>query len=233
MAVAAMSWYSRAMAGIFLAAEQRWLALPRIMRRCLRPLISALSLGEDGSWARLTIWMPIPAPILPGTPCFVSAPLRRQVGWGNWLMAQSAAFAAFPVRANRPCWRSRSGNLSARDLMTLLDRTTMASSVEGRVPFGSSLGRNGLALPPDMRTPRGGKERMEQAMAADFLPDVVLTAPKQGFLRPVPSLVRWCPGPYCPPGVDRKNSAAARLVRSRWPGRLVVATSPSSFPFMR
>jgi asparagine synthase (glutamine-hydrolysing) len=74
------------------------------------------------------------------------------------------------------------------DLLCLLDRTTMASSVEGRVPFlDHRLVEAALAVPPAIRTPGGRQKALERAMAEGLLPDDVLNAPKQGFASPVPA----------------------------------------------
>ncbi len=172
-----------------LAAEQRWLALPRIMRRCLRPLIGALSPRRGWQLGRADDLDADPGAYLAGHTTLFPAPLRRQLGWGGAVQAaQSAAFAAFPGPRQSAMLAADLETYLPEDLMTLLDRTTMASSVEGRVPFlDHRLVEAALALPPDMRTPQGRQKGMERAMAADFLPDVVLTAPKQGFASPVPS----------------------------------------------
>jgi asparagine synthase (glutamine-hydrolysing) len=74
------------------------------------------------------------------------------------------------------------------DLLTLLDRTSMAVGVEGRVPFlDHRLVAAALAVPPEIRTPGGRQKALEREMAAPFLPDEVIRAPKQGFASPVPA----------------------------------------------
>ncbi len=74
------------------------------------------------------------------------------------------------------------------DLLVLLDRTSMAVSVEGRVPFlDHRLVEAALAVPPAVRTAGGRQKALERAMAARFLPQAVLEAPKQGFASPVPA----------------------------------------------
>ena len=74
------------------------------------------------------------------------------------------------------------------DLLNLLDRTSMAASVEGRVPFlDHRLVEAALAVPPHIRTPGGRAKALEREIAAPYLPDQLLNAPKQGFASPVPS----------------------------------------------
>ncbi len=80
------------------------------------------------------------------------------------------------------------------DLLHLLDRTSMAWSVEGRVPFlDHRLVEAALAVPPEVRAPNGRQKGLERAMAEPFLPPEILSAPKQGFASPAPA---WFRGPF-------------------------------------
>ena len=77
------------------------------------------------------------------------------------------------------------------DLLTLLDRTSMAASVEGRVPFlDHRLVEAALAVPPEIRTPNGLQKGLERRMARGILPESVINATKQGFSSPVPSWLK-------------------------------------------
>ena len=77
------------------------------------------------------------------------------------------------------------------DLLLLLDRSSMAASVEGRVPFlDHRLVEAALALPSDFRTPGGEPKGLERRIASKFLPEPVLNAPKRGFAAPVPNWMR-------------------------------------------
>jgi len=49
-----------------------------------------------------------------------------------------------------------------------------------------------LAVPPDIRTPGGRQKGLQRAMASKHLPDSIVSAPKHGFVSPVP---RWMAGP--------------------------------------
>tara|TARA_R110000787_G_scaffold63679_18_gene144364 strand:- start:718 stop:2619 length:1902 start_codon:yes stop_codon:yes gene_type:complete len=78
------------------------------------------------------------------------------------------------------------------DLLLLLDRTSMAVSIEGRVPMlDHRLVEAALAVPPEIRTPGGRQKGLQRAMAAKLLPESVVSAPKHGFVSPVPS---WMAG---------------------------------------
>ncbi|NQV54967.1 MAG: asparagine synthase (glutamine-hydrolyzing) [Rhodospirillales bacterium] len=77
------------------------------------------------------------------------------------------------------------------DLLTLLDRTSMAVSVEGRVPFlDHRLVEAALSVPDAIRTPGNRQKALERAMAQDLLPGDVLSAPKRGFASPVPHWIK-------------------------------------------
>jgi len=77
------------------------------------------------------------------------------------------------------------------DLLTLLDRTSMAHSVEGRVPFlDHRLVEASLSISADIRTPGQQAKALERKMAKGLLPESVLNAPKQGFVSPVPQWMR-------------------------------------------
>jgi len=77
------------------------------------------------------------------------------------------------------------------DLLTLLDRTSMAHSVEGRVPFlDHRLVEASLSISSDVRTPGQQAKALERQIARTLLPDSVLNAPKQGFVSPVPQWMR-------------------------------------------
>ena len=102
--------------------------------------------------------------------------------------AQAAFFADFAGPAQTAGLYAELCTYLPEDLLTLLDRTTMASSVEGRVPFlDHRLVEAALAVPPERRTPQGRQKALEREMATGLLPDSVLNAPNQGFASPVPA----------------------------------------------
>jgi len=78
------------------------------------------------------------------------------------------------------------GSYLPEDLLLLLDRSTMASSVEGRVPFlDHRLVEAALSVSPKFRTPKGEGKALERLMAKKYLPQTILKAPKRGFSSPV------------------------------------------------
>ena len=93
------------------------------------------------------------------------------------------------------------------DLLNLLDRTTMAAGVEGRVPFlDHRLVEAALAVPPEIRTPGGRAKGLERDMAAPYLPEQLLNAPKQGFASPVPKWMQQGLGEQARRLLTRKES---------------------------
>jgi asparagine synthase (glutamine-hydrolysing) len=72
-------------------------------------------------------------------------------------------------------------------LLMRVDKMTMATSVEARVPFlDHELVEFALALPPEMKVRDGvGKYLLKKAVADSILPDHIVYRPKQGFGAPV------------------------------------------------
>ncbi len=105
--------------------------------------------------------------------------------------AQSSFFAEFDGPAQSAGLYADINTYLPEDLLTLLDRTSMAVSVEGRVPFlDHRLVAAALAVPPEIRTPGNRQKGLERAMAQRFLPEDVIAAPKQGFASPVPAWMK-------------------------------------------
>lgn len=99
------------------------------------------------------------------------------------------------------------------DLLLLLDRSSMAVSVEGRVPYlDHRLVEAALSVPGAIRTPGGAPKGLQRALARSFLPAEVLTAPKQGFASPV---ARWLERPF-KTAVERLLTSRTALARGWW-----------------
>jgi asparagine synthase (glutamine-hydrolysing) len=125
-------------------------------------------------------------------------PVRNLIGNPS-VHSESAQSSAFLEFEGDP----QSGGLYADlctylpdDLLTLLDRTSMAVSVEGRVPFlDHRFVEACLAVPSHIRTPNNQPKSLERKISAKYLPDGVLNAPKQGFASPVPAWMKAGLGP--------------------------------------
>jgi asparagine synthase (glutamine-hydrolysing) len=79
------------------------------------------------------------------------------------------------------------------DILTKVDRTSMAVSLEARVPLlDAQLVDFAMSLPGDMRVTPEQSKRMFRKAIAGIVPDDVLRRPKKGFEIP---LGRWFRGP--------------------------------------
>jgi len=118
------------------------------------------------------------------------APVRALAGNSQPLPepAQAGFFAEFDGPAQTAALYADIATYLPEDLLTLLDRTSMAVGVEGRVPYlDHRLVEAALAVPPDIRTPGDRQKAFLRRIAARFLPEDVIAAPKQGFASPVPA----------------------------------------------
>jgi len=125
-------------------------------------------------------------------------PVRRLIGnrQAPPRPAQCAAFGQFDGPAATGALYAELLTYLPEDLLTLLDRTSMATGVEGRVPFlDHRLVEAALAVPPEIRTPGNQQKHLERKMAEAFLPEEILSAPKQGFASPVPAWMKAGMGP--------------------------------------
>jgi asparagine synthase (glutamine-hydrolysing) len=99
------------------------------------------------------------------------------------------------------------------DILTLVDRTSMAVSVESRVPFlDHRLVEAALAVPPEIRTPGGAQKGLEREIASGLLPERVTRAPKEGFSPPLTAWLRGDLGPV----VRRLLTSRDALARGWW-----------------
>ena len=82
------------------------------------------------------------------------------------------------------------------DILTKVDRASMACSLEVRAPFlDATLVDSIEALPASFKYGRGRTKRLLKRAAADHLPPAILDRPKKGFGIPV---ARWLRGPLAP-----------------------------------
>jgi len=108
------------------------------------------------------------------------------------------------------------------DILTKVDRTSMATSLEAREPLlDHRLVEFATRLPETMRLRgRQGKWLMKRTMRR-YLPDTILYRPKQGFVTPIST---WLRGPLAP--AARAVAASSTLLQTGWfePNRLRTIT---------
>ena len=90
------------------------------------------------------------------------------------------------------------------DVLTKVDRMSMAHSIESRVPLlDHRLVEFALSLPLPLKISQGVRKRVLKTVARRLLPEAILARPKQGFAVP---LAVWCRG--------RLRDAFADVLRS-------------------
>lgn len=197
------------------AVESRYLKLPRFLRRGLvEPLVDRISPMNAWRLARAEKFSGDPGGYLHDHTTYFPSPLRRLID-NDMEAPEAAQRRMFPAAAHD----RQTGMLAAdiqtylrEDLLCLLDRTSMAHSVEGRVPFlDHELVGLALSLPAEIRTPGGRQKGLERRMAEAFLPEGVLNAPKRGFASPVDA---WLRGDFA--RTARQLLTAPRALERGW-----------------
>ncbi len=198
--------------------EKRYLGLPGPLRRGLvEPLVAAASPMTAWRLARAEKFDRDPGGYLHDHTTFFPEPMRRLIG--NAMDGGGAEQARFAEGIDAP---RQTKMLHADlctylpgDLLDLLDRTSMAAGVEGRVPFlDHRLVEAALAVPPAIRTPGDAPKALEREMARPYLPKSVIDAPKRGFASPVPAWIEAGLGETARRILTRKQT----LERGWWTG---------------
>lgn len=201
--------------------EQHYGRIPAALRRSLiEPLVGVLSPFTAWKLKRTDIFRDAPGTYLHAHSTHFPAPLARTSGvpLADGLSAQQVAYAEALTR--HPRLAHQCGMLIAdietylpEDLLTLMDRTSMMVSIEGRVPLlDHRLVEAALAVPSALRTPGGAQKGLLRRLAAKYLPDAVCNAPKHGFVSPVP---HWLSGSFGTTAVQMLTSKRA-LERGWW-----------------
>lgn len=101
------------------------------------------------------------------------------------------------------------------DLLLLSDRSCMAYSVEGRVPFvHHPLIEFALQIPEKIKAPNNQRKWLLKEVAKDFLPEELFNAPKMGFCSPIQ---RWADQGLSEWAYELLNSKRA-MQREVWNG---------------
>lgn len=190
--------------------EHRYLNVPGWLRHgMVEPAVGAISGMNAWRLQRAEKFEQDPGGYLHDHTTFFAEPMRRLIG--NRLPSPAPAQAFYADAYDGP---RQSAMLAADiatylpgDLLSLLDRSSMAVGVEGRVPFlDHRLVEAALAVPPDIRTPGGRQKGLLRSIAATYLPETVLNAPKRGFASPVPAWMQAGLGPTVQRLLTRKET---------------------------
>ncbi len=199
-----------------LPVERRYLMLPRWLRRgVVEPAAAAFDPALAWKLGRAEARDRDRGLYIHDHATHFPAPLRRLIGCRlpPSEPAQRAFADEFGAPADTAQLYADLNTYLPEDLLTLLDRTSMAVSVEGRVPFlDHRLVEAALAVPPEVRASAGRQKALERRIAASHLPAEVLAAPKQGFASPVPAWIRSGLGA----SARRLLTAPATLDRGWW-----------------
>jgi asparagine synthase (glutamine-hydrolysing) len=177
-----------------LPIEQRYLGIPAWLRRgVVEPLTNIANPMNAWRLSRAELFSQNGGAYLHAHSTQFPEPIRKLMG-NQMAIPVPAQIAFFEEALEQNNGQRQSAALNAdmstylaEDLLPLLDRTTMAVSVEGRVPFlDHRFVEACLAVPESIRTPNNQQKFLERSMAKDLLPAEVLSAPKQGFASPVP-----------------------------------------------
>lgn len=162
-----------------------------------------------------------------------SDPVRNHLEWSQTIAGSLTAtlFGEDLVREHKssaeasfaPYFEGDPGALSARlradlsewlphNLLQKVDRASMASSLEARVPYlALPVVRFVAALPDDVKIRGGETKRLLRRAFAEIVPAEILERPKKGFDLP---LAAWLRGPLRNLAAERLDERALRL----WPG---------------
>lgn len=106
------------------------------------------------------------------------------------LTAHFAGTAHLPLASRQ--MRADLASYLPDDILTKVDRMSMAHSIESRVPLlDHRLVEHALRLPPDLKIRDGIRKYLLKAVAGRLLPADILNRPKRGFAVP---LSVWCRG---------------------------------------
>jgi asparagine synthase (glutamine-hydrolysing) len=183
-----------------LPVEKRYAYLPLWLRQSLiEPMVDTVSPMTAWQLRRAQKFDTDPGSYLHEHSTFFPDNIRALMGNQQALpeQAQKAYFDAYSGPRQSGVLYADLNTYLPDQLLTLLDRTTMASSVEGRVPFlDHRLVEAALAVPPEMRTPGAAPKFLERQIAKSLLPPEIINAPKQGFASPVPVWMKAGLGQY-------------------------------------
>jgi len=200
-----------------LPVERSYLLAPRWLRHgVIEPLMKTVAPMTSWRLARGEKFNDDPGAYLHEHLTQFPAPCRHMIGNRDPQpkIYQSNHFDSFDGPKQTAMLAADIATYLPEDLLLLLDRSTMAVSVEGRVPYlDHRFVEAALAIPPDFRTPGNQQKALERHMAKPYLPNAILNAPKQGFASPVPA---WFKNTTLVDNAKRILGRQAGLERGWW-----------------
>ena len=176
-----------------LAIEANYLRLPRLLRKYLERAIYKVSPLTAFRLRRAEKFLKRPGEYLRDHTGHFHEAMRRLID-NQMSILPAAQQSAYERSSGSHQTRLLAADLQTYltdDLMTLVDRTSMAMGVEGRVPFlDHPLVEFALAVPAQLRTAGCQQKALQRRIASDFLPEKILKGRKQGFVSPVPNWLR-------------------------------------------
>lgn len=179
-----------------LPIEQRYLRLPPLLRRnVIEPMVDRLSPMTAWKLRRAEKFEADRGGYLHDHACLFPAPIRALIG--NRMAVPDPMQRLYANTIDNDVdaagLYAEINTYLTEDLLTLVDKTTMHWSIEGRVPLlDHRVVASALSLPNDVRCPGGRRKGLLRDIARDYLPAGVIDAPKRGFASPVPA---WYRGP--------------------------------------
>lgn len=173
-----------------LPVEQNYLRVPGFARKLIRTCMPPMRAWQLG---RAEHFKGNRGQYVHDHSTYFPEPVRNLIGNSQTIpqAVQASSFSAFQGEPQTGALIADLESYLPEDLLLLLDRSSMATSVEGRVPFlDHRFVEAALAVPSAIRTTGGEQKALERRIAAKFLPTPLLEAPKRGFASPVPAWMR-------------------------------------------
>jgi len=177
--------------------DHRRRALGLLRRLGLAPSVRALSRalpdGTPGKSFLRDATLPRIDRYLAGLAHFTDAALARFVAGdvAQALARRDTAFAPHVERGRELAFPARLQHLDVAtylpgDILTKVDRMSMAHSIEARVPLlDHTLVEFAAGLPPDLAFGAGGGKQLFKRALSGLVPDAILARPKKGFSVPL------------------------------------------------
>jgi asparagine synthase (glutamine-hydrolysing) len=180
--------------------ERRFRLIPAPAKALLRRLAERMPDGMRGRRFLRHVALPDPERYLDGSTLFglddrsrlfTPAALEQMAGYDPWRDAAEAlcrpgedwltALQRFDLNAYLPL-----------DILTKVDRMSMAHSIEARAPLlDHELVEFAATIPPELKLRRGATKHIFKRAMRGILPDAIIDRPKHGFAVP---LARWFRG---------------------------------------